>query len=309
MKEAIGWMSEAFRQLSAGKVIVPQRIRMELPSSAANMLIMPVAAPDVPVVAVKSVSIFGKNAERNLPLIHSLIQVFDAKSGEPLALLDGEYITALRTGAAGGLAAKLLARKDARCAVIFGTGIQGQMQFRALTEVCALERIYFINRTGKNLAGICQKLSRETGLEVLPGTAGNVSEADIICTATTSRTPLFADASLKSGVHINSIGAYKPELREIPLETLTRAKIFVGSRKACLAEDGDLTFARKCSPVTAESIPAEIGELAAGKCAGRTSEKEITIFKSVGNAAQDLWTIHEVLQKASRQKLVRKVEI
>ncbi len=309
MREAIGWMSDAFRHLSAGRVNVPLRIRMEFPQSAANMLIMPVAAPDIPVVAVKAVSIFRKNAEHNLPLIHSLLQVFDAKNGKPLALLDGEYITALRTGAASGLATKLLARKNANCVVIFGTGVQGQMQLRAIAEVRSLKKAYLINRSGKQLRETCEKLSRETGIEVRPGTVGNMSEADIICTATTSQEPLFADRLLKPGVHINSIGAYKPELREIPLETLARAKILVGSRKACLAEDGDITHGLQSSRLTSDCIFAEIGQLVAENCPGRTSADEITVFKSVGNAVQDIWTVHQVLQKAFRQKVGRKVEI
>jgi ornithine cyclodeaminase/alanine dehydrogenase-like protein (mu-crystallin family) len=301
MTEAIGAVKEAFLQLSNGDAVVPLRTPMALPDRDGGALFMPVYLPANQQIGLKAVSVFGENPRKGLPLIHALFLIMDGRDGRPLAVMDGESLTALRTGAASGLATDLLARRDARAAAVIGAGVQGRTQLEAVCAVRAIETAYAIDIDRDR----AEAFAREMGERLaIPVTAADAEQAlprcDVLCTATPAARPLFSDPLLKPGAHVNAVGSYKPEMCEIPQETVARARLVVDSRAACMAEAGDLIQPMEAGRIDESHIHAEIGEIAAGSSEGRTSEEQITLFKSVGNAVQDLSAASRALGRAEQ---------
>jgi ornithine cyclodeaminase/alanine dehydrogenase-like protein (mu-crystallin family) len=308
MDQAIEAVREAFMQLSAGTAAVPPREHIDIAQQNATALFMPVYLPGIQKIGIKVVSVFGNNPTRGLPLIHALVAVFDGNTGRPLAVMDGEYLTALRTGAASGLATDLLARRQADTVAVFGAGRQGRTQLEGVAAVRVIKQAYVIDPDASRAAAFTVEMSDRMGFGIDVAESTDVlSEADIICTATTSGRPVFSDIELKAGVHINGVGSFKPSSREIPPETVMRATVVVDSISSCLAEAGDLMIPISEGLITQGHIYAELGEIAAGKKAGRSSDEEITFFKSVGNAVQDLAVAARVLETA--QELGLGVEV
>lgn len=289
MAEAIKAVKEAFVQLSTGEAMVPPRTSLEIPEFRTTALIMPAYLPGKKMIGLKLISLCEGNPAKGLPLAQAVTIVMDAEHGTPLAVLDASYLTAVRTGAASGAATDALARKDARVAAIFGAGVQGKTQLEAVAAVRPIRKVLIFDVDPKAAAAYAQEMGRKLSLDVEPAASPEaLRQADVICTATTSMTPVFSDANLKPGVHINAIGSYKPHIREIPGETIRRAKVYVDQRQACLEEAGDLIIPLRQNLIDEGHILAEIGEVLAGLKPGRSSDEDITVFKSVGNAAQDL---------------------
>lgn len=313
MREAIEIVKGAFAQLSAGKAVVPLRTQLPVERHEGVTLFMPAYLSESGDLGVKIVSVFPGNLEMGLPTIFALVVIVEASTGRPVAVMDGTYLTALRTGAASGAATDLLARKEARVAAIFGAGAQGRTQLLAVCEVRDIERarVYDTNLQA------AESYAKEMGgkgrvpadLKVASSPAEAAREADVICTATTSKTPVFADGDLKQGVHINAVGSFTAEMEEIPEQTVGRARIVVGSREGCLAETGDLIIPIRKGLITEDDIYAELGEIAAGIRPGRESAGEITLFKSVGNAVQDVSVAKRVMEAAQRLGLGVEVEL
>jgi ornithine cyclodeaminase/alanine dehydrogenase-like protein (mu-crystallin family) len=308
MHQTIEAMQDAFIQLSEGKVTVPLRTPLNLPEKNGTALFMPVYSPSAGKFGLKIVSIHTNNSQKNLPAIHALVVILNAENGIPLAVMDGEYLTALRTGAASGLAARLLSRKNSETVALFGAGVQGRTQLEAVCTVRTIKNALIFDPDQKKCDDFAEEMSATLNISIHPGqTLESLAEADIICTATSSQTPVFAGDQLKPGVHVNGIGSYRPDMAEIPPEIIIGSKLVVDSRESCLAEAGDIIQAMKHSKQ--DLIHAEIGEVAAGKAAGRTSDKEITVFKSVGNAVQDLITAELAIKNAEKMNLGIEVEI
>lgn len=299
MIEAIDLMKEAFRSLSLGEAIVPLRVNLPQPAQNAQTLFMPVYLPSAEALGVKMVTVFRDNPIQNLPLIHGLMLVMDGTNGQPLALLDAEYLTALRTGAASGLATDLLARKEAKVLAVFGTGAQARTQTEGVAAVRTLEKVLVFGRNPETADAFCREMRIKTGLSMeVAQQPERLLEADIICTATTSNVPVFEHRHLKKGVHINGVGSYRPETRELPGETMQAARITVDQRTAAAAEAGDIVLPMNDGMLGEAPIFTELGEIVAGIKPGRISDDEITVFKSVGNAAQDLAVASYLVKKA-----------
>jgi ornithine cyclodeaminase/alanine dehydrogenase-like protein (mu-crystallin family) len=302
MKEAIELMKDAFQQLSAGKASVPQRIAIDVPENNGSALFMPVYSPHSERLGIKLVSVFHQNPAQGLPTIQALVFVMDATNGRPLAMMDGEYLTALRTGAASGLATDLLARQNSETVAIFGAGAQGRTQLEGVCAVRRITKAFIFDKEKEKAKIFAGEMSEKLDINLLPTeNSEDLRKADIICTATNSQTPVFENKYLKDGVHINAIGAYNPQMSEIPLEAVARSKIITDQKSACLTEAGDLIKAIDAKVITENDLYAEIGEIVANKKTGRTNETEITLFKSVGNAMQDLVTANRVLENAIDQ--------
>jgi alanine dehydrogenase len=314
MAEAIQAVREAYVQLSAGQAVVPLRTPVEVASREAVTLFMPAYLATSDALAAKIVSVFPGNPARGLPLIHAVVIVVDAETGRPAALMDGTYLTALRTGAASGVATDLLARRDARVAAIFGAGAQARTQLQAVCTVRRIEQVWVYDVSAGAAAAYVEEM-RQRGAPIpadvraADSPAQAVRDADVICTATTSTTPVFADADLKLGVHISGVGAYTPQMQEVPAETVARARVVVDSRTASLAEAGDLLIPLRQGLLTESDIHGEIGEVAAGTIPGRQSDEEITFFKSVGVAVQDVAVADLVLRRAVERGLGVEVEL
>lgn len=304
MTEAIELMKEAFRSLSLGEAVVPLRVNLPQPAQNAQTLFMPVYLPSAEALGVKMVTIFRDNPGQNLPLIHGMMLVMDGTNGQPLALLDAEYLTALRTGAASGLATDLLARKEANVLAVFGTGAQARTQVEGVAVVRSLEKVIVFGRNPVTIEAFCHDMQVKTGLKMEPAQRSEqLAEADIICTATTSNVPVLEHHHLKKGVHINGVGSYRPDAREIPGETMQAARIIVDQRMAAAAEAGDIVLPMKEGLLGKNPLLVELGEIVAGIKPGRTSDEEITVFKSVGNAAQDLAVASYLVKKAQKNNL------
>ena len=297
MGEAIKVMESAFSQYSSGKSLVPLRTRLS--TQRGITLFMPAYLEQSNDLAVKIVSVYEKNSEIGVPIISALVVAIDPQTGRPSAVMDGESLTAIRTGATGGVAAKYLSRRDAETVTLFGAGVQGRSQLWAVMSVRAVKRVFIIDKIEAKAKALVDQVKSWSNkvFAVLPDSPEEaVSEADIVIAATTTRTPLFDGDLLKPGAHVTGIGAFTPEMQEIDQKTVQRATIVVDSREACAAEAGDIIKSNA-------HIDAELGEIILGRHPGRTSDEEITFFKSVGLAAQDAAAAGAILAKANEKGL------
>lgn len=294
LKVVIDLMREAFQMLSEGSVTVPLRTVLETDDKSGLALFMPSYAPKWKLFGLKMVSVFPGN--QTSPVIQGKMIVMDAVSGEPLATLDAASLTALRTGAASGLATEILARSNASILALFGTGAQARTQVAGVVAVRKISRVFVKGTSIDKEKEFCQLISDELNLPCEPlGSPVNLRQADVICTATTSATPLFGLSDLGKGVHINAVGSYKPHLRELDEDVIRSCRLVVDQRSAVLHEAGELAIPISEGRLTPSIIHAELGELVAGN-KGRQSEEELTVFKSVGNAIQDLAVARYLLQ-------------
>ena len=308
MRDTIPLVKQAFCELSTGRANVPLRIVLPQEKHDGVTLFMPGYLSEAEALAVKVVSIHQRNPARNLPLIHALVVVIDPGTGQPLAALEGGYLTALRTGAASGVATDLLARQGAEVAAIFGAGAQARTQMLAIAAVRSIKRFWIYTRHSEHVQTLIAEMQPQLGdsVEVLAAEspAQAVRAAHIICTATTSPTPVFDGKDLQPGTHINSIGSYKAAMQEVDCLTLQRAtKIVIDEHAAAFSEAGDLIIALAQGALQLSGIYGEIGEIAAGLKAGRESEAEITYFKSVGNAVQDAAVAQAIYRQAMQANL------
>lgn len=303
MKAAIAAMGNAFCQLSSGEAQVPLRVNMPVPDHQGTALFMPAYLPAAAQFGLKVVSVYKENPNCGLPMIDALVMVMDACTGRPQAVLDGEHLTALRTGAASGLATDLLARPDASSVFLFGAGVQARTQLEAVCAVRPITRAWVYDAASDRAEDFAKTMTAQLDFPVSQAAPDAVAQADVICTATSATSPVFADADLKPGVHINGIGSYTPQMREVPPETVLRATVVVDQREACLAEAGDLRQVLDAGLIDASHIHAELGEIVSGEKKGREHADQITFFKSVGNAVQDLAVASLVLAEAEKRGL------
>lgn len=301
MRAAIDAVRLGFVALSTGRAHVPLRSALEIPGGV--LLTMPAQIGGAPVSAVKVVTVCPENAARGLPTIYAAVLVTDALTGAPLALMDGRVLTALRTGAASGLATDLLAVPQASILAVIGAGVQARTQIAA---VCAVRPITEIRIFG--LIGAEQMAEELRGqyparIVVTSSAAEASAGAQVIVAATNSKTPVVRLSDLTPGVHINGIGSFTAEMQEIASDVVTAARIVVDHRPSAWAEAGDLIIPRREGLITEDSVYAEVGEIAAGLKPGRADSHEITFFKSVGNAVQDAALAQQVIAAADERGL------
>lgn len=309
MKETIEAMKRAYASLSDGKAEAPLRTRLSVPSHEAVSLFMPayVQTEGGDALAVKVVSLFPKNPGRGLAFIQAAVLVLEANTGRPVALLEGSSLTAIRTGAASGAAIDLLARPNSKVVAVFGAGAQGRTQLEAACSARKIQMAWVFDTSLEQAKAFAKEMAgkgsvpKELRVASSPGQA--LSEADIVCTATTSSTPVFEDSDLKPGTHVSAVGSYMPEMQEVPAATVARALVVVDSRSAALEEAGDLIRPMQAGLFGEEHIFAELGEIVLGRKAGRQSPEQITYFKSVGVAVQDAMAAQLALQNARRSNL------
>jgi ornithine cyclodeaminase/alanine dehydrogenase-like protein (mu-crystallin family) len=277
----------AYRDVAGGRDRSPLRIRVELP--AGDLLLMPGVREGGTGSSVKLVTVIPANAARGLPTVQAIVAWFDADTGRPLALLDGEALTALRTGAASGVATRLLSRTDADTLAVIGAGGQAEWQVRAVAAARPIRRVLVHSRTAASRETFAERMAVETGLEVRAAETAEaaVREADVICCATTSAVPVFDAAWVRPGTHVNGIGAFRLGMIELPPELFARAALVaVDARSAAMAEAGDLVAAIEAGLVAGDDL-VEIGSVDADWAARRPAGA-ITVFKSVGLAIQDV---------------------
>ncbi len=312
MPEAIEAMRLAFGQLSAGEAVAPVRTAIAVERHGGTALFMPAYLKGSDGLGAKLVSVFPGNAGHGLPTIAGVLVMEDAWTGRPIAVIEAGYLTALRTGAASGLATALLARPEAGVLALFGAGAQARTQLEAVAAVRSLREVRVVTRDPAHAAGFIEMMRGQPGIpERLLATSPDAAlrDADIVVTATTATTPLFPGEALAPGAHINAVGSHTPGARELDETTVLRSKVVVDSRAACLQEAGDLLLPVQAGRWSAERIHAELGEIVLGRTPGRTSPDEITLFKSVGLAVQDIAIGQVVLRKAEALGLGVTVEL
>lgn len=297
MADAVALMKAVFSAFSADRTISPLRTPINMPDGSGVSLFMPAFVPDTDAgpasSGAKIVSVYPGNSERGLPTITAIVILLNPATGQPMAIVEGGALTALRTGAVSGAATDLMAHESASVAAIIGAGAQGCTQAAAVGAVRSIDRLLVYDKSAEALNSFAERLRiwdpELADRVVITNSAEDaVRTADVICTATTSTTPVFDDAWLKEGAHINAVGAFTPEMQELPFETIGRARIVVDSVEAVLHEAGDLIQAIDAGYLSQDQMKTELGKVVDGEAAGRKSSDEITIFKSVGNAIQDM---------------------
>ena len=302
MREAIEAMREAFAQLARGEVTLPARARLDAPAEHGLALVMPCHSAAQKLFSVKFITLFDNNAQRGLPLIQSTVLLSDGTTGVPLAVMDGASLTALRTGAASGLATELLARPEAASVAIIGSGVQARTQLEAVACVRPVRHAWVCDCNAESAGRFAGEMQQRLGIVVerVASPSAALAGADIVCTATTSSTPVFADRDIRPGTHINAIGVFHPDKAEIPAATVCRARVVVDHRGSAHDEAGDLLMPLRAGLINEEHFSTELGQLVLGQRPARTSADEITFFKSVGVAIQDLCAAARALANAQR---------
>jgi ornithine cyclodeaminase len=303
MRDAIEADKLAFRLLSAGKIDSPLRtmIRGKYDGS---FLCMPAYAADMEAAAVKLVNVFPHNPRQGLMTTPAQILLLDGKTGYACALLDGTYVTQIRTGAASGAAFDLLAKKNCKKGALIGTGGQAAAQLEAMLEAGHPETVSVFSRNAERCAEFCRKMQAELssyGAEITPADTADacIEDADLIITVTSSSEPVFDGKKVKPGATVSCVGTYEQDKHELDPALLVRAsKIICDCKDAVLAESGDLLLPIADGLITADDIQGSLGDVINGTISGRENEDEIIVFETVGVAAQDLVTAKAIYDKA-----------
>jgi ornithine cyclodeaminase len=305
MHQAILAMETAFIQLAKGEAQLPLRTAVPIDTEEALTLTMPAYLAKDKTLGLKVVSIFPHNLNQGKPSITGLILLLDASTGEPQALMDAGYLTALRTGAISGLATKYFARDDASHVAIMGSGVQAYTQLEAVAAVRPITHVSVWSRHIEHTKDFVKKLEDQYEVKVHASAASAVINADVICTATGSQEPFIHLKDLAPHVHINAIGSHSRLMREISNETLKHAMVIVDQLEAALAESGEIISAVEENMLKKESI-IEIGQWLLSKEGGY--KERLTVFKSVGLAIQDLSVANIVYKNAMKRKLGQSFE-
>lgn len=307
MANAIEGMKLAFAQLSAGGAAVPQRTQLPVAQHDGVSIFMPAYLAKSEALTVKIVSVFPENVERGLPSIHGIVVALDPRTGKPVALLEGGALTAIRTGAGSGAATDILARKDASVAAIIGSGVQARTQLEAVCTARSITKVRVYSPHTAHARTFAEEMAGRAPIphdvEVSDSADDAVRGADIVCTATSSSTPVFSGSALAPGCHINAVGSFRTDMQEVDVETVRKSLVVVDSREAAREEAGDLMVPIEQGLLTFDHIHAELGEIVLGRRPGRTGAEQITFFKSVGVAVQDAIAARITLDNARRQGL------
>ena len=316
MKEAIEVCKKSLKDYSENKTNIPLRINLPVEKYNGQALFMPGSiSSNEEKVGIKIVSVYPNNAQYNLPSVPSTVLMIDSKTGIVNGLLDGTYLTALRTAALQGAATDLLARKDSKVATLIGTGGQAFEQARALLTVRDIEELRIVGRNPEKTRKFVEKLKNElsefsTNILAYEHANDAVIDSDIITTVTTSTTPTFDAKYVKDGTHINGIGSFTPDMIELPTELINKNnKIYFDTNDGVLSEAGDILLPLDNGLITKNDFKGELGDLVLNPAIGRENNNEITIFKSVGTAVLDIACGYEIISKAQELNLGTKVDM
>ena len=301
MDECIELMEQTLRGLAEGGATLPLRSSMVLPDGDSRMLLMPSALGSLGAVGAKIITVFPGNHGGPFDAHQGVILLFDDRQGLLRAIVDATSVTALRTAAVSAAATRALARVEAEELAILGTGTQGATHLEALLLVRPIRRVRVYDADRGRALAFARRESERRGIPVAAvATAREAVEgADIVCTLTTSPRPVLESQWLAAGAHINAVGAYTPTTRELDSETVCRGRLFADRRESVLRESGEFLIPAGEGLIGEEHLLGEIGEVLAGRIAGRRSPEELTIFKALGIAVEDLAAAHRVLERAA----------
>lgn len=299
--EVIELMRELFAEVGRNQVVLPERTVIDLPNDG-TVLFMPAYVPNVGGIGVKIVSVFPHNLEKGIPTVNAQVLLTDPETGRIMAIMDGTMITALRTAAVSALATDLLAVKGAERLGVLGAGVQARAHINALLRIRKIRQILIYSLEFEKSESLAREFDRSTSSSFVCRGVRSAEEvvihSDIIVTATTSHAPVLHGNLLRDGTHINAIGSFKPHTREVDDETIQRSRIFVDLRAAALKEAGDLLIPMSNGVISESDIVADLGELVLAVRPGRQNDKEITFFKSVGLAVEDIIVAKRIFDRA-----------
>ncbi len=313
MKDCMAAVEGAFRELAEGNAIMPQRAVILVADRKGLFLGMPAfIGGDMNALGLKLVTVYPENPKKHdLPTTLGTLVLCDPATGKAEAIMDAGYLTAVRTGAASGVATKYLAREDSKTCVVFGAGGQAGKQLEAVHLVRPLEKAWVIDVVDEAARSFAERMSAELDLdvEVTRDVDNAVQSADIVVTASSSREPVFDGHWLRPGTHVNNIGSHSVDARELDTTTIVRSKFVADLKEANLAEAGDILIPIAEGAVTEDHIFASLGEIIIGAKPGRESDEEITVFKSCGLAVQDISTAQAVYAAARKKGIGTEVEL
>ncbi|MBI1994037.1 MAG: ornithine cyclodeaminase family protein [Deltaproteobacteria bacterium] len=304
-------LEKAHVEFSTGKAVMPVRLVVPVPEIKGRITSMPAYLSEDKALGMKVVTYFPENPRQGLPIILATVFLFSTESGKLLAVMDGTYITAIRTACISAVATRALANPETPVLGVLGAGVQARAQIRTLCAMRKIEEIKVYDVLEKSVRSLKEELEPDVGIkiEAVKSAEEAVRDVDLLVTVTTAKEPIVRADWLKPGVHISAIGSHRPDLREIDGVTMRRAKVVVDSREAVMAECGDVLLAIKEGAITEDHIHAEIGEVLAGKKTGRTSAGEITLYKAVGIAIQDVAAAKLAYRTAVEKKVGVNVEL
>lgn len=299
MDETIDAVEEAFKEYAEGRVVMPTRSTIMAPRYNGSISFMPSYLTGLDAQATKIISIYPDNRGRGLPTTAAWIVVNDPETGVIEAFMEATYLTAMRTGAVTGVAARYLAPEDSRVAAVFGAGAQGRTQAWAACTVRDIETVNVYDPMEEARMRFAEEMTEKLGVEVVPVGSGEEAsrEADIVLTATTSPEPVLRRGWLKGVAHVSAIGAFYPDWRELDTATVAESKLVIDDYEAVMREAGDVLIPIEEGVITEDHVYAELKELVSGRKPGRTAEDGLTVFKSVGIAIQDSSVAKLVLRK------------
>ncbi len=298
MAECIDVMADAMAAISAGSVHVEPRLKESFAGGEGAMLLMRAESAELGVYAIKQISLLPRNAELGKPVIQGVITLFELAAGAPVAVIDGTEITALRTAAVSGLATRELARADASSLGIFGTGVQAARHIAAVCAVRSIEKIQIWGRDSGRAGQLAGQVSQDRGINVqVVSDPVDAAACDILCTVTGSAEPVLKGEWVQPGAHINLVGAHSLDTREADTALVARSSVYVDLLASVWAEAGDIVIPIQEGAIGEDHILGEIGQLLAGEIRGRTDAAELTLYKSLGLAAQDLYAASYVYRR------------
>jgi len=300
MAECVEVMAAALATTSRGDAVLPLRQMVWMPDRTGMIGVMPGYLGDPKSLGLKIVSIFAANHGTAYDSHQGAVMLFDTAHGTPLAVMDASSITAIRTAAVSAVATRALANDDAGDLAILGSGVQASNHLDAMSSVRTLRRVRVWSRDPAHARHFATRESRRTALAIEPvGEArAAVEGADLVCTTTAAREPVLRGEWLAPGAHINAVGACFASARELDTEAVRRSRLYVDRRESALHEAGDLLIPMREGALADSHIVAELGEVLLGRAAGRGKRDEITLFKSLGIAIEDLAAAHHVLARA-----------
>ena len=263
---------------------------------------MPSYAEETGLMGIKVISVFHGNSKKGYPSHQGVVILFDAKNGQPLMIFDAREITAIRTAAASALATQILSRDDSELLAIIGSGEQAERHAESILLVRKIKQINIWGRNEKNAASLATKVSDRHGITVRVRNSPEqaVKDADIICTVTSSPEPVILGNWISPGTHVNAVGSSTPLTRELDTDAVVRSKLFTDCYESILKEAGDFLIPKKERVITDSHIKAELGEVLLGRKKGRENNDEITLFKSLGIAAEDIFSCWHIYQKVGK---------
>ena len=327
MREVIDAIELGFRALAQDNAFAPARLAMEVPGDAL-LLAMPAylglgACASRPQhgegakseeierasLGIKIVGVFPRNTERSLDVVQGTYLLLNADTGVALSLMDGRFITAIRTAATSAVATKVMATPGPKQLAVFGAGVQARFHIDAMIDVADIRKVMLVERATDKALALAEQVRELHGLACAVVSAEDaVSQADLICTCTSSPDPLFDGAIIKAGTHINAVGAFTPETRELDTETVRRSRVIIDAESAAGREAGEILIQLAEGAIDASHVKGTLGEVVFGTVAGRESADQITLFKSCGLAIEDLVTARLAYKRATSNGIGTRVE-